>query len=142
MGAYGKDFYAWAIEQASLLRQGRLAEIDLENVAEEIESLGRSAKSELVNRLGVLMAHLLKWHLQPDYRGTSWRLTIEEQRDEIRSHLDDNPSLKATLEDSFERGFRKALRRAQRETGLGRQAFPAATPWTQEQVLDETFYPE
>ena len=142
MGAYEKDFYAWAIEQASLLRQGRLAEIDLENVAEEIESLGRSTKSELVNRLAVLMAHLLKWQMQPDYRGTSWRLTIEEQRDEVRSLLGDNPSLNATLEDSFERAFRKALRRAQRETGLGRQAFPPIMPWAQGQVLDEGFYPE
>src|SRR4051812_6059625 len=136
MGAYDKDFYAWAMEQASLLRQGRLAEIDLENVAEEIESLGRSAKSELINRLGVLMAHLLKWHIQPDYRGTSWRLTIEEQRDEAQSLLADNPSLNATLADSLERAFRKASRRAQRETGLGRQAFPPACPWTSEQLFD------
>jgi hypothetical protein len=142
MGAYDRDFYAWTIEQASLLRAGKLHEIDLENIAEEIESLGRGTRSELINRLAVLMAHLLKWQIQPDYRGTSWRLTIEEQRDEIRSHLGDNPSLNATLADSFERAFRKALRRAQRETGLGRQAFPPSIPWTQDQVLDESFYPE
>jgi len=142
MGAYEKDFYAWAIEQASLLRQGRLAEIDLENVAEEIESLGRSAKTELVDRLGVLLAHLLRWRYQPNLRSVSWRLTIEEQRDEIRSHLADNPSLKATLPDSFERAYRKGLRRALRDTGLERQSFPPRNPWSVEEVLDDDFYPE
>ncbi|HYZ62195.1 MAG TPA: DUF29 domain-containing protein [Acetobacteraceae bacterium] len=142
MGAYDKDFYAWAMEQAALLREGRLAEIDLEHVAEEIESLGRGTKSELINRLAILLAHLLKWQFQPSLRGTSWSITIEDQRDEIRSHLADNPSLRATLPDSFERAYRKALRKAMRETGFGRQDLPPTLPWTQDQVLDDSFLPE
>ena len=131
MGAYDKDFHAWAMEQAALMRAGRLGEVDYENVAEEIESLARTTRSELTNRLGVLLAYLLKWRFQPNLRSNSWRLTIEEQRDEIRSHLEDNPSLKAMLPDSFERGYRKGLRRALKETGLARQTFPPETPWTQ-----------
>ena len=62
---YDRDFYAWANEQAALLRSGKLAEADIENIAEEIESMGRSEKRELVNRLTVLLLHLLKWQFQP-----------------------------------------------------------------------------
>ena len=80
---YDTDFYAWANEQAALLRAGRLSEADIENIAEEIESMGRSERSELVNRLTVLLVHLLKWRYQPGLRGRSWRLTIEEQRDQL-----------------------------------------------------------
>ena len=59
---YEKDFYAWTVEQARLLRSGELSEIDVENIAEEIESMGRSERREIGNRLTVLLSHLLKWH--------------------------------------------------------------------------------
>ena len=58
---YDRDFYAWANEQAGLLRAGRIAEADIENIAEEIETMGRSERRELINRLTVLLLHLLKW---------------------------------------------------------------------------------
>jgi Domain of unknown function DUF29 len=90
---YDVDFYAWTIEQAGLLRAGRLSEADIENIAEEIESIGRSEKRELVNRLTVLLIHLLKWQAQPAFRDTSWRLTIAERRGRLVEHLKDNPSL-------------------------------------------------
>ena len=77
---YDTDFYGWAMEPATLLRQRRLVEADIENIAEEIESMGRSEKRELVNRLTVLIAHLLKWQHQPGLRGNRWRRTILEQR--------------------------------------------------------------
>lgn len=142
MGAYDKDFYAWTIEQAALLRAGRLNEIDLENMAEEIESLGRSTRSELVNRLAVLIAHLLKWQVQPDFQSRSWQLTIEEQRHQVRTILEDNPSLRAKLAESFDQACQRAILRARRETGLDRQAFPSSSPWTLDQVLDRAFYPQ
>ena len=82
-----QDFYAWANEQAALLRAGRLTEADIENIAEEIESMGRSEKRELVNRLTVLLLHLLKWQFQPALRGNSWRLSIEKQRYRLEDHL-------------------------------------------------------
>src|ERR1700723_1229460 len=91
---YEQDFYAWANEQAALLRAGRVSDADLEHVADEIESMGRSEKRELVSRLKVLLTHLLKWQFQSTLRGTSWRLTIEEQRREVAEHLSDDPSLK------------------------------------------------
>ena len=73
---YNRDFYAWAMEQAALMRAGRLAEADIQNIAEEIESMGRGEKRELVSRLTVLLTHLLKWRAQPGLRGRSWHLTM------------------------------------------------------------------
>ncbi|WP_083884722.1 DUF29 domain-containing protein [Thioflavicoccus mobilis] len=73
---YERDFHAWASEQAGLLRAGKLAEADLPHIIEEIESMGRSEKRELVNRLVVLLLHLLKWRYQPGLRGNSWRLSM------------------------------------------------------------------
>ena len=61
---YDQDFYAWANEQAALLRAGKLDQTDIENIAEEIESMGRSEKRELVNRPCVLLTHPLKWGYQ------------------------------------------------------------------------------
>lgn len=139
---YDHDFYAWASEQAQLLRAGKLAEADIEHIAEEIESMGRSEKRELVNRLAVLLMHLLKWQFQPSVRGTSWRLTIEEQRDRLADHLADNPSLKATLDASIASAYRLAILGAARETGMDRGVFPAACPWTFPQITDTDFWPE
>ncbi len=62
---YDQDFYAWTQRQVELLRSGRWGELDIENLVEEIESLGRQERQELHNRLGVLLGHLLKWHYQP-----------------------------------------------------------------------------
>jgi hypothetical protein len=77
---YDSDFFAWANEQASLLRAGKLSSADIENIAEEIESMGKSEKRELVSRLTILLLHLLEWQSQPGLRGNSWRYTIKVQR--------------------------------------------------------------
>ena len=111
---------------------GKLSDADIEHIAEEIESMGRAEERELVNRLSVLLVHLLKWRFQPSAPGTSWRLTIEEQRHRLADHLLDNPSLKASLDASI----------AAREAGLDRAVFPAACPWSFEQVMDGDFWPE
>ncbi len=138
---YEQDFHAWANEQAALLRAGRLAEADIEHIAEEIESMGKTEKRELVNRLAVLLTHLLKWQYQPTLRGTSWRLTIEEQRQRLTDHLEDNPSLKATLSTSLGAAYRLARIVATRETGLRRETFPPTCPWSPEQTMTEDFWP-
>ncbi len=141
-GNYETDFYAWATEQARLLRAGRLAEADIENIAEEIDSMGRSEKRELVSRLTVLLAHLLKWQFQPSLRGNSWRLTIIEQRGQLEEHLKDNPSLRGKLPDSIGTAYRFALLVAQKETGLSEGSFPATCPWSVEQVMAGDYLPD
>ncbi|MGH7152531.1 MAG: DUF29 domain-containing protein [Acetobacteraceae bacterium] len=124
-----------------MLRACRLAEADIANIAEEIESMGRSEKRELVSRLAILLAHLVKWQFQPMLRGTIWRLTIEEQRQRLADHLADNPSLKATLAESIEAGYRLALIVAARESGLSRDTFPPSCPWSFEQMVADDFWP-
>lgn len=142
MGAYDRDFYGWAIEQAALLRAGRLGEVDAAHVAEEIEDLGKSERRELISRLSVLIAHLLKWQMQPERRGRSWKLTIAEQRDGVLDHLEDNPSLRAQMDALLARAWRSGLRAAQAETDLELERFPRSNPWTLEQLLDEEFFPQ
>lgn len=138
---YDLDFYAWANEQARLLRAGRLSEADVEHIAEEIESMGRSEKRELVSRLTVLLLHLLKWQYQPDMRSVSWRNSIKVQRVRLDSHLRDNPSLKSVLPAAIDEAFRVARLEAETETGLAETAFPTPCPWPFEQMMDEEYWP-
>ena len=138
---YDRDFYAWANEQAALLRAGNLDAADIEHIAEEIESMGRTEKRELVNRLAVLLLHLLKWEFQPALRGNSWRLSVEEQRYRLADHLDDNPSLKSKLASATADAYRFALIDAEKETGLRRDMFPARCPWSFDQMMRQDFWP-
>ncbi len=139
---YDHDFYAWANEQAALLREGKLGDADIEHIAEEIESMGRTEKRELVSRLTVLMLHLLKWRFQPLLRGQSWRATIRVQRRDISDHIADNPSLKALLPELIERAYGSAIIEAEAETGLPESTFPALCPWPFEQMTDADFWPD
>jgi hypothetical protein len=139
---YDEDFYAWANQQAALLRAGRLAEADIAQIAEEIESMGKTEKRELTNRLAVLLMHLLKWRFQPAIRSTGWRLTIEEQRDRLIDHMADNPSLTSKLPETTASAYRLAILAAARETGLPPALFPAACPWTYEEIIDANFWPD
>ncbi|HYD70924.1 DUF29 domain-containing protein [Azospirillum sp.] len=138
---YETDFYAWATEQAALLRAGKLSAADVEHIAEEIESMGRSEKRELVSRLRVLLHHLLKWQHQPSRRGNSWRLSIANARDELDTHLRDNPSLKAVLDQAVADAYRLARRDAAAETGLTEATFPSECPYGFTQMMDEGFWP-
>lgn len=142
MSLYEKDFYAWANQQAALLRAGKLDAADIANIAEEIESMGRTEKRELVSRLKVLMLHLLKWQFQPALRSRSWTLTIEEQRQQLLDHMADNPSLRSRLLEAIEQAYRLALVAVERETGLSRATFPATCPFTYDQMADNGFWPE
>ncbi len=125
-----------------MLRAGRVSEADIENIAEEIESIGRSEKRELVNRLTVLFLHLLKWRFQPGLRSNSWRLTSEEQRYRLEDHLKDNPSLKGQLGQAMPDAYRLALVEAERETGLARTTFPTECRYTFDEAMSPDFWPE
>lgn len=144
MGAddHSRDFHAWAHEQAALLRAGRLSEADVQNIAEEIEALGRTEMRELVSRLSVLLLHLLKWAHQPDRQGKSWRLAIEEQRRQLTRHLRDTPSLRALQDEALADAYGDALLRIERETDLPCGFFPWSCPYTFAQALDDGFWPD
>jgi hypothetical protein len=139
---YDTDFYAWANEQAALLRAGRLSEADIENIAEEIESIGRSERREIVSRLAVLLHHLLKWRYQPGFRGNSWQLTVEEQRLQVGDHLGENPSLKSQMDEIMRSAYRHGCIQAAKETGLDRKSFPQDCPFTFDEAMNPDFWPE
>ena len=139
---YDADFHAWANEQATLLRAGRLSEIDAEHIAEEIETLGRGEKRELVSRLSVLLLHLLKWSHQPERRGKSWELTIKEQRRQLTRHLRDNPSLRAWTDQAMADAYGDAVLRAELEMSVARDMLPWSCPYGFEQAVDDAFWPD
>jgi hypothetical protein len=139
---YESDFYAWSREQAELLRAGEIDKADIEHIAEEIDSMGRTEKRELISRLSVLLLHLLKWRFQPEKRSPSWEASIRVQRNRLADHLDDNPSLKPLLPQALASAYRDAALEGVAETALPGSAFPAKCPWAVEQALDSSFWPE
>lgn len=139
---YDRDFYAWTNEQAAFLRSGQLSAADIEHIAEEIESMGKTEQRELENRLTVLLLHLLKWQFQPTLRGTSWEATIRVQRRDLSRHIDRNPSLKPSISEATSYAYENARIEAAAETGLAETTFPTECPWAFEQMMDAAFWPE
>jgi hypothetical protein len=139
---YEEDFYSWTVEQSRLLRAGELSAIDAANIAEEIESMGRSDRRELKSRLVVLLMHLLKWRHQPGSRSRSWSAAIDEQRLQIEGILGESPSLRPSVAAMLVEAHAIARARAIAETGLADEAFPEACPFTAEEVLLRTFLPD
>jgi len=130
--AYETDFAAWASEQAELIRAGLLEALDLENIAEEIESLSRSDKREILSRMIVLLAHLLKWKFQPDGRSRSWAASVAQARWKIAELVAESPSLRGHPAQVLEKAYAQARKEAQIETGLD---LPAVCPWTVDEAL-------
>lgn len=142
--AYEKDIVAWANEQASFIRSGQFGLLDLANIAEEIEDVGKSEQRELENRMAVLLAHLLKWQFQPTHRGSSWQATITAQRNRIERRLKKTPSLKVSLLDSdwLADAWDDAVDIAIQETMLPRENFPITCHWIISDVLKTGWLPE
>jgi hypothetical protein len=136
---YGRDVYAWAQEQARLLKAGRLDEIDAANIAEEILDVGRNEYDKLQSALTVLLTHMLKWDHQPEKRSRSWEATILEQRDRVEEQLQDNPSLKARISEATSRGYRRARLRASGETEIARDRFPEDCPYDWDAIIRRVF---
>ncbi len=136
---YETDFYAWTQKQAELLKLGKWNTLDILNLVEEIESLGKQQKQELRNRLGVLIGHLLKWQYQPDFRSKSWRVTIREQRRRIKEHIIENPSLKAYLNQAILEAYQDGIDLVLKETPLNEKDLPQENIYTFEQIFDNAF---
>jgi hypothetical protein len=138
---YETDFFLWTKEQAAALRAGRLDALDRDNLAEEVESLGRKDRRELESRLTVLVMHLLKWRYQPDQRSGSWDSTIRTQRREIQKLLHDSPSLRPAVAEALEDGYDTARRNASAEAHFALDALPATCPFELEQILADEWLP-
>lgn len=141
---YEADVVAWSIEQAELLRSGKLSELDIEHVADEIESVGRSEQRELAKRMSILLAHLLKWQVRPSRRGASWEAVIQTQREIISRRIKRTPSLKNCLADLdwWAASWSDAIALAAEETELNLSNTPRMCPWQYAQLMDRTFFPK
>lgn len=139
---YERDMYRWTRQQARLLRAGRMSELDLENLAEEIESLGNRDYRELRSRLELILLHLLKWQFQPEKRSGSWRSTIRTQRGEVDTLLKQSPSLRRRVAPFVAEVYPAAAASAADEAGLDESTFPRACPYTPEQALGPDFMPK
>lgn len=138
---YEQDIHAWTQQTAELLRQHRFQEIDIEHLVEELETMGRRDRQELVSRLKILLGHLLKWQYQPQHRSSSWRGSILEQRLRIRDLLQDVPSLKPFLAEAASAAYGDGARLASKETGLPLAQLPAALPYALDPLLDDDWFP-
>ena len=136
-----EDTYGWAIHTAELLRSNKMNEVNFDEVLEEIEALGRSEKHELINRLVILIMHLLKWQYQSTMRGHSWKYSIIEQRKQVKIHFKDNPSLKSKLDEILIDAYDVAVSKAIQQTGLEEKVFPTECPYTFDQIIDNDFFP-
>ena len=152
---YETDFYAWTQAQAAALRAKDVSALDIEHVAEAIETLGMNEKRAISRQLQRLLAHLLKWRYQPTHRTPSWRRTIRQARDAIADELrrprrqrriadvlENSHSLRTYPTQRVPLAYRRARRDAADDTGLPLATFPEACPWTVAQALDEDFWPE
>jgi hypothetical protein len=146
---YEQDIDAWIDQQVRLLKEGRLREIDVEHLIEELQDMGKSNRRELESRLIILIAHLLKWQFQrealsdqwKEFEGKSWRNTIIEQRAQLLFLLKKVPSLRSMIKDAIADAYPEAYRLAVRETGLEPNVFPEQCPYAPDQLLDEDYYP-
>ena len=141
---YEQDFYLWIQETVELLKKGQLEQLDIENLIEEVDSMGKSQRKELKTRLTVLIEHLLKlqyWTTEKDYNTRGWRNTIVEQRRQIAYTLVDSPSLKAIVNDIFLDCYQDARNDTLRKYQLPLTLFPQESPFSLLEVLDPDFIP-
>ncbi len=132
---YETDTYAWALDQARRLRTGQA--LDIENLAEEIEDLGKQERRTLVNTMAVLISHMLKWDCQPAQRTKSWEYTIREHQNRTAGILEESPSLRSHLAELIPKAYASARLQAAAETGLDLEDFPVECPYSWEQILGE-----
>jgi hypothetical protein len=137
---YEQDFYSWIQHHVDLLKDSRFDEIDVDNLIEELEGMAKKDERELISRLIILIAHLLKWHCQSDMQSNSWSSSIIEQRAQVLFLLEDVPNLRNKMPEAILRAYPKAREVAVKETGLS--GFPKQCHYSEKQLLDEDFLPE
>lgn len=138
---YEMDFYAWTRAQAMSLSVRHDAGLDVVHLIDEVESLGRAQRAAVESHLRVLIAHLLKFRVQPERATPSWRITLRTQRLDIERRLARSPSLRGYPAEILAETYDDAVRLASRETNIDRGRFPQDCPFTLEQILDLEFHP-
>ena len=146
---YEQDFHSWIEKHINLLKTGNVNDLDKEHLIEELEGMANRDRNELVSHLVILIAHLLKWQFQlnqlnerwGEFKGSSWRASIIEQRYRVKDQLESIPSLKRNLEEAVIKAYSKAVSLAAKEAGFPPKTFPKECPYSVEQLLGDDFYP-
>jgi hypothetical protein len=133
---YEQDYYLWLETTAKLLREGQLSALDVANLLEEIEDMGRSEKRAFYSNLKILLMHLLKYSYQSEKRSNSWIASIVEHRQRIKKAFKESPSLQAYFIEIVNECYQDARELAAAETGLAIDAFPVEPPFTPEEILN------
>lgn len=137
--SYDRDFYSWSLEQARLVREGHWTAVDRDNVAEEIESLGREQFNKLESAIRILLVHMLKWDHQPARRSRSWAISIREHRLRLGHVLEDNPGLRPRIAEAIARAYQRARLTATKETGLEESSFPPNCSYSWDDIVSREF---
>ncbi len=133
---YEKDFCAWGKQQAELLMNKQFDKLDLENLIEEVNSVGVSEKRSLVSHLACLLMHLLKMKYHAEDYCRSWEISVIHSKNGFNDVLEENPSIKSKMDEIFEKAYKIAVRDACTETGKHKSAFPTSCPWSLETALN------
>jgi hypothetical protein len=133
---YDRDLYSWAVEQAALLRAGRVAEADVLNIAEEIDDVGNEQYHRLESALRIILLHLLKWDHQPLRRSRSWSASIRVQRIHVQKLLRKNPGLKPEVDGAVTEAYETARIEAASQTSLEEDTFPVDCPYSWDDIMD------
>ncbi|AFZ30681.1 protein of unknown function DUF29 [Gloeocapsa sp. PCC 7428] len=139
---YLEDFSSWINQTAQLLRERRWHEIDVPNLIEEVEDLGKSERRGIASQLTRLLLHLLKWQYQPQRRSDSWLDSITDARTQIELAIEDSPSLRSYPVEQLEESYQRARRQAAKQTAIEISVFPETCPYPLEMVLSEDWLPE
>lgn len=133
---YDRDLYTWAVEQAALLRAGRIAEADALNIAEELDDVGNEQYDKLESALRVILMHLLKWDHQPERRSRSWKASISVQRNHVRKVLRKNPGLKPLVDEAIVEAYADARVEAAGEIDRDESTFPRTCPYALDVIME------
>ncbi len=132
---YETDFVTWSAEQADLLKKGQFDKLEIINLIDEVECLGRSEKNALISHLTILLLHLLKKRYQPNLDCRSWDISIRNSDKKFMEKLTQNPGLKSKLDEIFYEAYENAKIDASKETGFNEETFPVICPWTKEEIM-------
>ncbi|MGF1523700.1 MAG: DUF29 domain-containing protein [Leptolyngbyaceae cyanobacterium] len=139
---YDQDYLGWLTETVRQLKQGDLAAVDVANLVEELEDMGRSERRAVESNLEVILMHLLKYRYQSEFCSNSWRFTLLEHRDRLAKSFRDSPSLKPYFANIFADCYAQARKKAAVETGIPLTTFPEDSPFTPDMTLDTDYLPD
>ena len=132
---YHRDQFGWMLQQADLLRAGRLNDLDRHSLAELLTDMAGSDKRAFESSMRVLLQHMLKVLVQPEKLTRSWIYSIAVQQVDARRLIETEPGMRPFLPGLYDAAYTDARRLASVETGIALSRFPAENPWSMEEAL-------